>query len=102
MDITFLTNYLNSLIFGICLLLGYCIKTAIPKIPNRFIPLSALILGAALSVITYQSITLEVILGGMFSGLASTGCYEMIRNLINKEIDPDTYGLDDGGESEVE
>lgn len=86
MDISFLTNYINPIILGICLLLGYVVKIALPKMPNRYIPLAALILGAALSVlINFPGITAEVILGGMVSGLASTGLYEMLRNLINKD-----------------
>lgn len=85
MDVTFLTNFINPIILGICLLVGYTIKTAVPKIPNRFIPLGALILGTVIAVVTnIHNITLEVILGGMFSGLASTGLYEMVRNLIGE------------------
>ena len=86
MDITFLTNYINPLILGICLLVGYVIKTAVPKLPNRYIPLSALILGVVIAIImNYPGINAEVVLGGMISGLASTGLYEMLRNLLNKD-----------------
>lgn len=86
MDITFLTNYINPIILGICLLVGYTIKTAIPKLPNRFIPLSALILGVVIAIVmNYPGINAEIVLGGMISGLASTGLYEMIRNLLNKD-----------------
>lgn len=86
MDLTFLTNYINPLILGICLLVGYAIKTAVPKLPNRFIPLSALLLGVIIGVVmNYPGINAEVILGGMISGLASTGLYEMMRNLLDKD-----------------
>lgn len=86
MDLTFLFNYINPLILAICLLVGYVIKTALPSIPNRFIPLSALILGTVIAVIiNYPEINAEVVLGGMISGLASTGLYEMLRNLIDKD-----------------
>ena len=45
-----------------------------------------LILGTILNVLAnLNSISLEVILCGMVSGLASTGMYEMFKNLINKE-----------------
>ena len=86
MDLTFLTNYINPMILGICLMVGYAIKTAIPKIPNRFIPLSALIVGTIIAIlVNYPSINVEVVMGGMISGLASTGLYEMLRNLLNKD-----------------
>lgn len=93
MDLTFLTNYINPLILGICLVVGFGIKTAIPKIQNRFIPLSALVLGTVIAiVINYPGINAEVILGGMISGLASTGLYEMLRNLLNKDGKKDSEG----------
>lgn len=86
MDLSFLTNYINPLILGICLMVGYVIKEAVPKLPNRFIPLSALTMGTIIAiVISYPGINAEVILGGMISGLASTGLYEMIRNLLSKD-----------------
>jgi len=85
MDLTFLTNYINPLILGICLMVGYVIKTAVPKLPNRYIPLSALVLGTIIAIVmNYPGINAEVVLGGMISGLASTGLYEMLRNLLNK------------------
>lgn len=93
MDITFLTNYISPLILGICLAVGCAIKTAVPKLPNRFIPLSALALGTIIAVVMkYPGINAEVILGGMISGLASTGLYEMMRNLLNKDGKKDSEG----------
>ena len=93
MDLSFLTNYINPLILGICLMVGYVIKTAVPKLPNRYIPLSALILGTVIAIVmNYHGINAEVILGGMISGLASTGLYEMLRNLLDKDGKKDTEG----------
>ena len=93
MDLTFLTTYINPLILGICLMVGYVIKIAVPKLPNRYIPLSALALGVIIAVLmNYPGINAEVILGGMISGLASTGLYEMLRNLLNKDGKKETKG----------
>lgn len=86
MDLSFLMEAINPLILGICLLVGYVIKTAVPKLPNRYIPLSALVLGTVIGIlINWPGINAQVILGGMISGLASTGLYEMLRNLIDKD-----------------
>ncbi len=82
-----LINYINIVIFGICLCTGYMIKNAIPsnKI-NKYIPLIMGLLGMLLAIISNShQMSLEVILMGLFSGLASTGLYETFRNLINKE-----------------
>lgn len=86
MDINFLLNYINPLILGICLLVGYVLKTAFDKFPNEYIPLSALMLGTIITItINFKTgISAEIVLSGMISGLASTGLYEMLRNLLEK------------------
>ena len=83
MDITILLSFLNIVIMGICLCVGYIIKNCFKIIPNKYIPLIMACLGLMLSVCTnYHKITLETVLTGLLSGLASTGCYEAFRNLI--------------------
>lgn len=85
MDIGFLTEYAIPLIVGICLCVGYIIKNLVPSDGiNRFIPLIMGILGVLLNFWVNQQFTAEVLLGGLFSGLASTGLYELFRNLINR------------------
>lgn len=85
MDLTFLLQLVNPIILGICLLGGYVTKTAFDSFPNKYIPLAALCTGTIIAILANPSsgINLEVILGGMISGLASTGLYEMLRNLIS-------------------
>lgn len=86
MDITVLLNYVNIVVLGICLCVGFVIKNSLDFIPNKYIPLIMLILGTITNIlININGINAEVVLGGMISGLASTGLYEMFRNLINKE-----------------
>lgn len=86
MDITVLLNYVNIVVLGICLCVGFVIKNSLDFIPNKYIPLIMLILGTITNIlININGINAEIILGGMISGLASTGLYEMFRNLINKE-----------------
>ena len=44
------------------------------------------LLGIALNVwVNAFTFTPEVLLGGLFSGLASTGLYELFKNLINRK-----------------
>lgn len=88
MDLSFLTNYINPLVLGICLCVGFALKHAkiFERFGNQYIPLSMLGLGTVISlVINIGNINAEVILGGMISGLASTGLYEMVRNLLSKD-----------------
>lgn len=94
MDINFLFEYINPLILGICLLAGYVLKTAFDWFPNKYIPLTALCMGTIIAILINMEsgINAEVILGGMISGLASTGLYEMLRNLLDKDRKKDTEG----------
>lgn len=83
MDLLYLLESINLAVLGICLCVGFVIKQCLHGIDNRYIPLIMLVLGTALSIsANWGSITLDVILGGMISGLASTGLYETFRNLI--------------------
>ena len=87
MNLDFLTNFSVPVIVGICLCVGYILKNAVPtdKI-NRFIPLVMSVIVLGLNIWINMSVSPEIILGGIFSGLSSTGLYEMFRNLIhNKE-----------------
>jgi hypothetical protein len=70
---------------GDCLCLGYVIKHSISFIPNKFIPLILAITGIILNIwINDWTITPEIILGGMASGLASTGAFELVRNIAGE------------------
>ena len=86
MNIEVLSSFANILIVGICLCVGYVIKHSLDFIPNKYIPLIMACLGLILSICTnLDKITLEVILTGLFSGLASTGLHEAFKNLIKGE-----------------
>ena len=86
MDLSFLSEFINLGILGVCLCIGYVIKTSLDFIPNKYIPLIMLVLGTVLGIVTnLNDLSINVVLTGMVSGLASTGMYEMFKNLINKE-----------------
>lgn len=88
MDLAFLSQAVVPVVLGICLIVGYIIKQYIKKVPNDYIPVLVTILGVLLNIwVAGFAITPEIILAGMFSGLASTGLYELLRNLINKSGD---------------
>lgn len=86
MDIKFLTEFAVPIIVGICLCVGYIVKNMIPSDGiNKYIPLIMGALGVALNVWINLGITPQILLGGLFSGLASTGMHQVFKNLINKE-----------------
>lgn len=84
-DLNFFSNYLVLLVVGVCVCVGYVIKTSFPKVDNKYIPLIMAVLGVILNAwLSNWNINIEILLGGMFSGLASTGLYEAFRNLLTK------------------
>lgn len=86
MDLTFLTNYAVPIIVGICLCVGYVLKNIVTTdTVNKYIPLIMAVLGVVLNVWMNTAFTPEILLGGMFSGLASTGLYELFTQLIKKK-----------------
>lgn len=83
MDLGFLTEYILPIILGICLCVGYILKNIVPnENVNRFIPLIMGILGVVLNVWINMSFTAEILLGGLFSGLASTGLHQIFTQLL--------------------
>lgn len=85
MDLGFLVDYAIPIIVGICLCVGYILKNIVKtdKI-NNYIPLIMGILGVVLNIWINLKFTPIILLGGLVSGLASTGCYETFKQLIKK------------------
>ena len=82
----FLNDYLVLIIMGICLCIGYVIKHLIPADRvNKLIPLIMAVLGVGLNVwLNGFAFTPEILLGGLASGLASTGLHQMFKQFIEK------------------
>ena len=79
----FLKDYLVIVVVGICLCVGWVIKNLVPgEKVNRFIPLAMAVLGVLLNVWVSRAITPEILLGGLASGLASTGMHQLFTQFI--------------------
>lgn len=82
----FLQEYSVPVIVGICLCVGYLIKHSLDFIPNKYIPLIVGLLGLGINIaVNLDAITAEVVLAGLFSGLASTGLHNAFRNLLERD-----------------
>lgn len=82
----FLTQFSIPVVIGICLCVGYILKNVVTtdKV-NKFIPLIMGVLGLGLNMWINLGVSPEIILGGLVSGLASTGLYEAFKQFIKKE-----------------
>ena len=84
MDLKFITENFVPVIVVACVLVGYIIKVTPPfaKLANNYIPLIVTLLGAVLGVLA-NGLTLEAIVYGAVSGLASTGLHQVFAQLLN-------------------
>ena len=84
MDLSVLMQYIDVLIVGICLCVGFIVKKWVKDVDNKFIPTIVAALGLILKVISNIGIgiTLEIVFSGLFSGLASTGLHQAFTQLI--------------------
>ena len=87
MSLEFLWEFLSLVVVGICLCVGWGIKHVIPdKRINKFIPIIVALLGLVLNLwVNGWLVTPEIVLGGLFSGLASTGLHQAFSKLLNKK-----------------
>lgn len=83
-DLNLLGGYLVLVVVGICTCCGYVIKTSFSFIENKYIPCIMAVLGCILNIWIAGGVSPEVILGGLISGLASTGLHQSFKNLIEK------------------
>ena len=83
MNIESLSEFVELIPTACCLCVGYIIKNVIPiESINRFIPLVVGLLGVLINFWVHNAFTPQVFVSGLFSGLASTGLYEMFNNFI--------------------
>ena len=82
MDITQILDYLDLLIIAASLLIGYLIKHT-PKLDSLtpYIPLIVSLVGAVIGVAT-KGVSVEVVIMGATSGLASTGLHQVYKQLL--------------------
>ncbi len=85
-----LQPYVVAAIVAICIGVGYIIKHSLDMIPNKFIPLILGVFGVVLNVWMQGWVfTPEILLGGLASGLAATGAFEMVAHLAEKDSGDD-------------
>ncbi len=99
-------QYLQISIVLVCLFVGYIIKRVVSsERVHKFIPLIVGIIGLIAAIWVDSAagagITLDTIVTGLASGLASTGLYELFNQLINKLPGLDAEAVDEEVEEEL-
>lgn len=83
MDISFITENYIPIVVVACLIIGYCIKhiSWLEAVTNEYIPTILAVTGAILGCVA-GGISLETIVYGALSGLASTGLHQAFTKLV--------------------
>ncbi|MBU9746872.1 phage holin family protein [Lachnospiraceae bacterium ASD3451] len=86
MNLDFISELFIPIVLVACLIVGYCIKhiPRLAKVSNDYIPAILAILGAILACVANTSITLENIVYGALTGLASTGLHQAFKRIIER------------------
>lgn len=89
MDVSTIFGFVEVVPLGVALIIGFIIKNVVPSdYINRFIPLISALVGVLVVLWTYGTLTPEYLLSGLVSGLAATGLYEAVNQLIEKGLTP--------------
>ena len=81
----FLNDYIVLVVLGICLCAGWIIKNSLDFIPNKYIPAIMGVLGVIINVwLNGFAFTPEILLGGLVSGLGSTGLHQAVTRAAEK------------------
>ncbi|MEY8338493.1 phage holin family protein [Lachnospiraceae bacterium 62-35] len=82
----FLNEFMIPVVLGICLCTGYIIKKWVKDVDNKYIPTITALLGVCIaSWINGWQITPEIVLGGLCSGLGSTGMHQLFKQYLENK-----------------
>lgn len=81
MDLSFITEMYIPIIVLACLIIGYIIKKWVKDVENKWIPTIVTIVGLILGGII-NGWTIEPLVAGAVSGLASTGLHQLFSQII--------------------
>lgn len=91
MDISFITEYISPISLIICLVIGFIIKNcSTNRTLHKFIPFIVAVIGVGICCWDAMAFNPAIIATGLISGLASTGLYEALNNIL-KLADNDVY-----------
>lgn len=78
-----LTELFVPVVLIACLCLGYILKKTFDFVPNKYIPTILAVVGAGLTVLV-NGLTVDAVVYGALTGLASTGLHQAFTKFIEK------------------
>lgn len=86
MTFTALSEMFVPVVLVACLCLGYILKKTFDFVPNKYIPTILALVGAGLTVLV-NGVSVESVVYGALTGLASTGLHQAFTKFIEKPND---------------
>ena len=81
-DMTLFNEIAMPIVVAACLIIGFILKKWVRDVDNKYIPSILAAVGMILGCVVKSTITVEVLVGGAFSGLISTGLHQVFKQLI--------------------
>ena len=85
MNLEFITAMYIPVVLVACLVVGYIVKKWIRDVDNKWIPTICCILGMVLACVVQADISVQMVVAGAVTGLASTGLHQAFKQLVEKE-----------------
>ena len=83
-DMNYFTTLAMPLIIAACLIMGFILKKWVSDVDNKYIPTILAVFGAVLACLTEGTVSVELIIAGSFSGLASTGLHQAVKQILGE------------------
>ena len=74
-----LQEYVVPVTMAICFCIGFIVTKWVADVDNKWIPTICAVVGVIVNVWSNMGIDPAILLGGLASGLAATGLYQMLR-----------------------
>nr|DAF01588.1 MAG TPA: holin [Caudoviricetes sp.] len=84
MDLTFISELYIPTVMALCLCVGYILKHWIKDMDNKYIPTILAALGAMGACAAKSGVSLDIVVSGMLTGLASTGLHQAFKQMIGE------------------
>lgn len=87
MNLEFVFEHFVPIVLVACLVIGYIIKKSLDIIPNKYIPMILAVAGAFISCVAGGGLTLDNVVYGAVTGLASTGMHQAFMRIIEGDTE---------------
>lgn len=89
MNLDFITDMYMPVVLVACLVIGVILKKWYP-LDNKWIPTILVVVGAVLGCVANGGVTLDGVVAGMVTGLASTGFHQAFKQLLKLDAPEST------------